>query len=92
MRPRIHTRGPTINLVERWFALLSERKIKRASHRSTRELERGTRALLRHAREHPRPFIETKSADQILASIHDFCRYPLDTQRKGLENFGLKSD
>lgn len=86
-RPRFHvhytpTYSSWINLVERWFAVLSERKIKRASHRSTRELERDIRAFLRHTNEHPKPFIWTKSADQILASIRRFCQYTLETQGK----------
>lgn len=84
-RPRFHvhytpTYSSWLNLVERWFALLSERRIKRASHRSTRELERDIRAFLRETNDHPKPFIWTKSADQILASIRRFCQYTLDTQ------------
>ena len=71
-----------LNLVERWFALLSERKIKRASHRSTRELERDIRDFLKHTNEHPKPFIWTKSADQILASIRRFCQYTLEADGK----------
>lgn len=84
-RPRFHvhytpTYSSWLNLVERWFATLSERKIKRASHRSTRELERDIRDFLRHTNQHPKPFIWTKSADQILASIRRFCQYTLETQ------------
>ena len=84
-RPRFHvhytpTYSSWLNLVERWFAVLSERKIKRASHRSTRELERDIRDFLEHTNEHPKPFIWTKSADQILASIRRFCQYTLDSQ------------
>jgi len=60
--------------------LLSERKIKRASRRSPRELERDIRAFLRHTREHRKPFIRTMSADPILASIRRFCQYILETQ------------
>ncbi len=86
-RPRFHvhytpTYSSWLNLVERWFALLSERKIKRASHRSTRELEHDIRAFLRHTNEHPKPFIWTKSADQILASVRRFCQYTLETHGK----------
>ena len=82
-RPRFHvhytpTYSSWINLVERWFALLSERKIKRASHRSTRELERDIRSFLDQTNDHPKPFIWTKSADQILASLRRFCQYTLD--------------
>jgi transposase/transposase-like protein len=86
-RPRFHvhftpTYSSWINLVERWFALLSERKIKRASHRSTRELERDIRDFLKYNNEHPKPFIWTKSADQILASIKRFCQYTLQAHGK----------
>ena len=68
-RPRFHvhftpTYSSWLNLVERWFALLSERKIKRASHRSTRQLERDIRAFLNDNNEEPKPFIWTKSADE----------------------------
>ncbi len=84
-RPRFHvhytpTYSSWLNLVERWFALLSERQIKRASHRSTRELERDIRAFLKRTNEHPKPFIWTKSADQILASIRRFAQYTLQSQ------------
>jgi len=84
-RPRFHahytpTYSSWLNLVERWFARLSERKIKRASHRSTRELERDIRDFLKHTNEQPKPFIWTKSADQILASVRRFCQYTLESQ------------
>lgn len=85
--PRFHvhytpTYSSWLNLVERWFALLSERWIKRASHRSTRELERDIRAFLHKTNEHPKPFIWTKSGDQILASIRRFCQYTLEAHGK----------
>jgi transposase len=84
-RPRFHvhytpTYSSWLNLAERWFALLSERTLKRASHRSTRELERDIREFLKRTNEEPRPFIWTKSADQILASIRRFCQYTLESQ------------
>jgi transposase len=84
-RARFHahytpTYSSWLNLVERWFARLSERKIKRASHRSTRELERDIREFLKQTNEHPKPFIWTKSADQILASVRRFCQYTLESQ------------
>jgi len=68
-----------LNLVERWFALLSERKIKRASHRSTLELERDIRSFLEHTNKDAKPFIWIKSADQILASMRRFCQYTLES-------------
>jgi len=86
-RPRFHvhytpTYSSWLNLVERWFALLSERKIKRGSHRSTRELERDIRDFLSHSNDHPKPFVWTKTADQILASIRRFCQYTLASHTK----------
>jgi len=83
--PRFHvhytpTYSSWINMVERWFALLSERKIKRGSHRSTRELETDIRSFLTQTNDHPKPFIWTKTADQILASLRRFCQYTLQSQ------------
>lgn len=76
--PRFHlhftpTGGSWLNQVERWFALLSEKQIKRGTHRSTRELKRAIRQFLTANNEHPKPFVWTKTADQILASLARFC-------------------
>lgn len=67
------TSSSWLNLVERWFALLSERQIKRGTHRSTVELERAIRQYLATYNNDPKPFIWTKTADDILASIARFC-------------------
>lgn len=67
-----------LNLVERWFALLSERKIKRASRRSTREIETDIRNYLVQTNDHPKPFIWTRGADQTLASIRRFRQHTMD--------------
>jgi transposase len=66
-----------LNLVERWFALLSERCVKRGSHRSTRELEGAIGAFLSGHNEQPKSFVWTKSADQILESVRRFCEHTL---------------
>jgi transposase len=66
-----------IQALERTQPLLPLRP---ASHRSTRELERNIRDFLKQTNEHPKPFIWTKSADQILASIRRFCQYTLESQ------------
>ena len=74
---RVHftpTSSSWLNLVERWFALISERQIKRGTHRSTIELERAIRQYLNTYNENPKPFIWTKSADEILASVARFCK------------------
>ena len=67
------TKGSWLNQVERFFALLSERQIKRGSHHSTRDLEKAIREFLDAHNDDPKPFKWTKSADQILASIKRFC-------------------
>jgi transposase len=76
--PRFHvhftpTSASWINLVERFFALLTTRQIKRGAHRSTRELEQAIRSYLDIYNEEPKPFIWTKTADEILASLARFC-------------------
>lgn len=63
-----------LNLVERWFAHLSEKQIKRGAHRSTAELEAAIRTHVAHHNEAPKPFVWTKTADQILASVARFCQ------------------
>jgi transposase len=77
--PRFHlhftpTGGSWLNLVERWFALLTEKQLRRGAHRSTRELEDAIRTYLEHHNRHPKPFIWTKTADQILESVARFCK------------------
>jgi hypothetical protein len=61
-------------MVERWFGLLSEKQIKRGTHRSTVELEKAIRNYLAIHNENPQPFVWTKTADQILASLARFCK------------------
>ena len=73
-RPRYHvhftpTSASWINQVERFFGLISERWIKRNSHRSTRELESSIKDYLKTYNEDPKPFEWHKSADQIIESI-----------------------
>jgi len=75
-RFRVHftpTSASWLNLVERFFALLTTRQIKRGAHRSTRELEQAIRSYLNSYNEDPKPFIWTKTADEILASLARFC-------------------
>jgi len=76
--PRFHlhftpTGASWINLVERWFATLTEKQIRRGVHRSTEELEAAITRYIRIHNEHPRPFVWTKTADEILASVARFC-------------------
>jgi transposase len=76
--PRFHvhftpTGSSWINLVERWFAALTEKQIRRGVHRSTRELEAAIRRYIQITNERPKPFVWTKTADEILASVARFC-------------------
>ncbi len=67
------TSASWLNLFERWFALLTEKQIRRGVHRSTRELEDAIRRYLRLHNHDPKPFVWTKTADEILASLARFC-------------------
>src|SRR5262249_56741724 len=67
------TSGSWLNLVERWFAALTEKQLRRGVHRSTRELEMAIRCYIDITNERPKPFQWTKTADEILASIARFC-------------------
>src|SRR6266702_4679687 len=83
--PRFHmhftpTGGSWLNLVERWFAELTRRQIKRGAHRSTRELEDAIRSYLRIYNDDPKPFVWTKSADQILESVARYCQRISDSR------------
>jgi hypothetical protein len=66
------TRG-RLNQVERFFANLTEKQIRRGVHRSTAELEAAIKAYIAAVNANPRPFVWTKSADDILATIKRFC-------------------
>jgi len=66
------THASWLNQVERWFALLTQRQIKRGSHRSVQELEDAIREFIKAHNRQPKPFRWTKSADQILAAIARF--------------------
>jgi transposase len=82
--PRYHlhftpTGSSWINLVERWFATLTERQLRRGVHRSTRELEEALRHYLNTYNQNPRPFVWTKTADQILAAVARFCKRTSDS-------------
>ena len=71
-RFRLHftpTSSSWLNLVERWFAELTNRKLRRSSHRSVKELEAGIRAWTNAWNQDPRPFVWTRTADEILESI-----------------------
>ena len=67
------TSASWLNLVERWFALLSDKQIKRGAHSSTRALEAAITSYIALSNSSPKPFVWTKTADEILASVARFC-------------------
>jgi transposase len=67
------TSSSWLNLVERWFAELTNKKLKRATHRSVRDLNTDIRSWITNWNENPRPYVWTKTADQILESITRYC-------------------
>ncbi|WP_306933394.1 IS630 family transposase [Streptomyces luteogriseus] len=77
--PRFHlhftpTSSSWLNLVERWFAELTQKKLKRGVHRSVQALERDIRSWLADWNDDPRPFVWTKTADEILDKVAAYCR------------------
>jgi transposase len=77
--PRFHlhftpTSASWLNLVECWFALLARRRLERGVFTSTQELEEAIQHYIEDVNHNPRPFVWTKSADAILASIARFCQ------------------
>jgi transposase len=77
-RPRWHvhytpTSASWVNQVERFFALLTQRQIKRGVHRSLGALQQAISNFIEQHNADPKPFRWTKSADDILASIERFC-------------------
>jgi transposase len=68
------TSASWLNLVERWFAELTTKKLKRGAHRSVRQLNTDIRAWIDSWNDDPRPFVWTKTADEILESIARYCQ------------------
>jgi transposase len=82
--PRFHVHDtPTyaswINLVESWFAVLTNRRLRRGSFTSTRQLEAAVTAYLNASNTTPTPFQWTKTADDILDSVKRFCLLTSDS-------------
>jgi transposase len=67
------TSSSWLNLVERWLSELTTKKLRRATHRSVQELNNDIRAWIDTWNDEPKPFVWTKTADQILDSITRYC-------------------
>ena len=63
-----------LNLVERWFAELTNRKLRRSAHRSVTELEDDIRRWISEWNKNPGAFAWTKSADDILETLARYCQ------------------
>jgi transposase len=62
-----------LNLVERWFAELTTKWIKRGTHRSVRELVASIRTWIAGWNDDPKPYVWHKTADEILDSLAAYC-------------------
>jgi transposase len=76
--PRYHlhftpTSASWLNQVERWFALLGDKQIKRGVHRSIHDLKADIATFIQVHNADPKPFIWTKTADAILQTIARYC-------------------
>jgi transposase len=82
--PRFHlhftpTSASWLNLVERWFAALTNKQIKRGCHRSVQELETTIKNYIENTNQNPKPFVWIKTAEQIIESVGRFCSQIYET-------------
>jgi transposase/transposase-like protein len=79
LHPRFHmhftpTGSSWINQVERWFGFLADQAIRRGAHKNVQNLEADIRAWVKDWNENPKPFVWTKTAEEILDSLARFCQ------------------
>jgi transposase len=84
-RPRFHvhytpTYGSWLSLVERWFAELTMKQIRRGTFQSVPQLKAAIQEFIAAHQANPKPFVWTKSADEILASIARFAQRTVDAR------------
>lgn len=80
-RFRLHftpTYSSWLNLVERWFAKLTDEALRRGNHVTTRQLQEAIERHIDASNDDPKPFVWTKTADEILASVARFCARTLE--------------
>ena len=75
------TSSSWLNLVERWFAELTTKKLRRGTHTSVRQLNKDIRAWIDTWNDNPRPYVWVKTTDQILESIGNYCTRINDSRR-----------
>jgi len=74
----IPTSSSWLNLVERWFGEITRKRIRRGAFSSVRELEAAIYQYIEHHNKHPRPFVWTKSVDEIVSKV-EHCKAILKT-------------
>ncbi len=67
------TSSSWLNLVERWFSELTTKKLRRGTHRSVRQLNADIRTWIETWNDEHKPFVWTKTADEILDSVARYC-------------------
>jgi transposase len=77
--PRFHvhftpTSASWLNQVERFFAAITQKRIRRSVYRSVKQLERSIMDYVANHNEHPRPFVWTADADRILGKVARLCK------------------
>jgi transposase len=75
--PRFHmhftpTYSSWLNQVERWFGLLTDKQLRRGAHRSVQALEKDIRSWIELWNTEPKPFVWTKTADEILDRLASY--------------------
>jgi len=71
-----------LNLVERFFGLLTEKALKRGLHTSIPELRRAILDYVEVHNERSKPLVWSKSADAILESVRRFGQRTMDVSRR----------
>jgi transposase len=74
------TSSSWLGLVERWFAELTNKKLRRSTHHNTSELANDIIAWAEHWNTDPRPFVWHKTADEILQNLKRYCQRISDSQ------------
>ncbi|MBL3600763.1 MAG: IS630 family transposase [gamma proteobacterium endosymbiont of Lamellibrachia anaximandri] len=65
----IPTSSSWLNLVERFFGIITEKQIRRGVFSSVKELEEKIMAFINAHNENPKPFVWTKTAEEILEKV-----------------------
>ena len=77
------THGSWLNLVARWFSALTTKKLQRSAHNSVKDLAADITAWVETWNDNPKPYTWTKTTDQILARLADYCAAITNTEYNG---------